>query len=115
MIIRTQSRALFAIAYGIVQNRADAEDVVQESLVKAWKSRWKVRDPQKFPAWLSTIVEASRARRRAEAQAGSVARRLRGKSRRGRQSVDDSLGQKSARRSDRTAGAASVRAHPSLF
>jgi RNA polymerase sigma-70 factor (ECF subfamily) len=56
MIIRTQSRALFAIAYGIVQNRADAEDIVQESLVKAWKSRWKVRDPQKFPAWLSTIV-----------------------------------------------------------
>src|SRR4029077_3139300 len=56
MIIRTQSRALFAIAYGIVQNRADAEDIVQESLVKAWKSRWKVRDPQKFPAWLSTIA-----------------------------------------------------------
>jgi RNA polymerase sigma-70 factor (ECF subfamily) len=56
MIIRTQSRALFAIAYGVVQNRTDAEDVVQDSLVKAWKSRWKVRDPEKFPAWLSTIV-----------------------------------------------------------
>jgi RNA polymerase sigma-70 factor, ECF subfamily len=56
MIIRTQSRALFAIAYGVLQNRSDAEDVVQDSLIKAWKSRWKVRDPQKFPAWLSTIV-----------------------------------------------------------
>jgi RNA polymerase sigma-70 factor, ECF subfamily len=56
MIIRTQSRALFAIAYGVVQNRADAEDVVQDSLVKAWKSRWKVRNPEKFPAWLATIV-----------------------------------------------------------
>jgi RNA polymerase sigma-70 factor (ECF subfamily) len=56
MIIRTQSRALFAIAYGVLQNRADAEDVVQDALVKAWKSRWKVRDPGKFPAWLSTIV-----------------------------------------------------------
>jgi RNA polymerase sigma-70 factor, ECF subfamily len=56
MIIRTHSRALFAIAYGILQNRTDAEDVVQDSLVKAWKSRWRVRDPQKFPAWLSTIV-----------------------------------------------------------
>jgi RNA polymerase sigma-70 factor, ECF subfamily len=56
MIIRTQSRALFAIAYGILQNRSDAEDVVQDSLVKAWKSRWKVRAPEKFPAWLGTIV-----------------------------------------------------------
>jgi RNA polymerase sigma-70 factor, ECF subfamily len=56
MIIRTQSRALFAIAYGVLQNGADAEDVVQDALVKAWKSRWKVRDPGKFPAWLATIV-----------------------------------------------------------
>ena len=39
MIIRTHSRALFAIAYGILQNREEAEDVVQDSLVKAWKTR----------------------------------------------------------------------------
>jgi len=56
MVIRTQSRALFAIAYGILQNRSDAEDVVQDALVKAWKSRWRVRDPEKFPAWLGTIA-----------------------------------------------------------
>ena len=51
MIIRNQSRALFAIAYGILQNREEAEDVVQDALVKAWKTRWRVRDPEKFPAW----------------------------------------------------------------
>jgi RNA polymerase sigma-70 factor (ECF subfamily) len=56
MIIRNQSRALFAVAYGILQNRAEAEDAVQDGLVKAWKSRWKVRDPGKFLAWLTTIV-----------------------------------------------------------
>ena len=56
MIIRTQSRALFAIAYGVLQNREEAEDVVQDTLVKAWKTRWRVRDPEKFPAWLSTIA-----------------------------------------------------------
>src|SRR5437879_9126164 len=56
MIIRTHSRALFAIAYGILQNREEAEDVVQDSLVKAWKTRWRVRDPEKFPAWLATIA-----------------------------------------------------------
>jgi RNA polymerase sigma-70 factor (ECF subfamily) len=56
MIIRTHSRTLFAIAYGILQNREEAEDVVQDSLVKAWKTRWRVRDPDKFPAWLATIA-----------------------------------------------------------
>ena len=56
MIIRTHSRALFAIAYGILQNREEAEDAVQDSLVKAWKSRWRVRDPEKFPAWLAMIA-----------------------------------------------------------
>ena len=56
MIIRTNSRALFAIAYGILQNREEAEDVVQDSLVKAWKMRWRVRDPEKFPPWLATIA-----------------------------------------------------------
>jgi RNA polymerase sigma-70 factor, ECF subfamily len=56
MVIRTQSRALFAIAYGILQNREEAEDVVQDALVKAWKTRWRVRDPEKFPAWLGTIT-----------------------------------------------------------
>src|SRR3954447_15650018 len=56
MIIRIRSRALFAIAYGVLQNREEAEDAVQDALVKAWKSRWRVRDPEKFPAWLATIA-----------------------------------------------------------
>src|SRR6516165_3966752 len=56
MIIRSHSRTLFAIAYGILQSREEAEDVVQDALVKAWKTRWRVRDPQKFPAWLCMIA-----------------------------------------------------------
>ena len=55
MIIRTHSRVLFAIAYGILQNREEAEDVVQDALIKAWKLRSRVRDPEKFPAWLAMI------------------------------------------------------------
>jgi RNA polymerase sigma-70 factor (ECF subfamily) len=56
LIIRANSRTLFAIAYGVLQDRAEAEDVVQDAFVKAWKSRWRVRDPEKFPAWLATIA-----------------------------------------------------------
>jgi len=56
MIIRIHSRTLFAVAYSILQSREEAEDAVQDSLVKAWKTRWRVRDPEKFPAWLATIA-----------------------------------------------------------
>jgi RNA polymerase sigma-70 factor (ECF subfamily) len=55
-VIRSTSRNLFAIAYGILQSREEAEDVVQDTFVKAWKSRWRVRDSVKLPAWLSTIA-----------------------------------------------------------
>src|SRR4029453_11999770 len=60
MIIRSHSRTLFAIAYGILQSREEAEDVVQDSLIKAWKTRWRVRDPEKFPSWLATIARHKR-------------------------------------------------------
>ena len=53
---RKMSRALFAIAYGALQNREEAEDSVQDAFVKAWKSRWRLRDAQKFPAWIAGIV-----------------------------------------------------------
>ena len=56
IVIRAASRNLFAIAYGILQNREEAEDVVQDTFVKAWKSRWRVRDSAKLPAWLATIA-----------------------------------------------------------
>ena len=56
MVIRSTSRNLFAIAYGVLQNREEAEDVVQDTFVKAWKSRWRVRDSAKLAAWLGTIA-----------------------------------------------------------
>src|SRR5215212_7624841 len=56
LIIRANSRTLFAIAYGVLQDRAEAEDVVQDAFVKGWKARWRARNPEKFPAWLATIA-----------------------------------------------------------
>src|SRR4051812_50159113 len=55
-VIRSASRNLFAIAYGILQNREEAEDVVQDTFVKAWKSRWRGGGLGKAPAWVSTIA-----------------------------------------------------------
>ena len=56
MVIRKMSRPLFAIAFGALQNREEAEDVVQDAFVKAWKSRWQVRTPEKLCAWIAMIV-----------------------------------------------------------
>jgi len=51
-VIALYSRRLHAVAYGVVQNAAEAEDVVQETFLKAYARRWLIRDPEKFPAWL---------------------------------------------------------------
>ena len=56
MVIRKMSRSLFAIAFGALQNREEAEGVMQDAFVKAWRSRWQVRNPEKFRAWIATIV-----------------------------------------------------------
>jgi RNA polymerase sigma-70 factor (ECF subfamily) len=55
-LIRAHSRRLFAIAYGVLQNAGEAEDVVQETLVKAWRLRRKVREAERFEPWLTTIA-----------------------------------------------------------
>ena len=70
--------------------------------MKAWKSRWRVRDPEKFPAWLSTIAR-HRARDVArKRQTGTVARRLRGRADRSDRSRRRLVtAKKSARGSDR--------------
>ena len=56
MVIRKMSRPLFAIAFGALQNREEAEDVVQDAFVKSWKSRWQVRTPEKLSGWTAMIV-----------------------------------------------------------
>ena len=56
MIVHDYSRPLFAVAYAILRDRGEAEDVVQETLVKAYRSRRRVREVEKFPAWLTSVA-----------------------------------------------------------
>jgi RNA polymerase sigma-70 factor (ECF subfamily) len=51
-VVVLYGRRLFAVAYAVVQDRAEAEDVVQETFLKAYARRWMIRDPDKLPAWL---------------------------------------------------------------
>ena len=56
IVIRHTAGPLFAIAFGILQNPEEAEDAVQDAVIKAWNARWRVRDPSKFMPWLHAIT-----------------------------------------------------------
>ena len=55
-VIRLFSRQLYSVAFGIVQNGAEAEDIVQESFLAAHRHRWRLFNPEKFPAWLRCVA-----------------------------------------------------------
>ncbi|MEO8063376.1 MAG: sigma-70 family RNA polymerase sigma factor [Pseudomonadota bacterium] len=53
---------LLRFALWLARDRAVAEDVVQETLIRAWKSREELKDPTAARPWLLTIVRREHAR-----------------------------------------------------
>jgi RNA polymerase sigma-70 factor, ECF subfamily len=53
---------LLRFALWLTRDRALAEDVVQEALLRAWRSRDALKDPACSRAWLLTIVRREHAR-----------------------------------------------------
>ncbi len=53
---------LLRFAQWLSRDRAIAEDVVQESLLRAWRSREALKDPSAARPWLLTIVRREHAR-----------------------------------------------------
>lgn len=45
----------FRVARGVLRNAADAEDVAQEALLRAYRRFARLRDPARFRAWLVRI------------------------------------------------------------
>jgi RNA polymerase sigma-70 factor, ECF subfamily len=46
----------YRLARGVLRNDADAEDVAQEALLRAYRRFNRLRDPQRFRGWLVRIV-----------------------------------------------------------
>jgi RNA polymerase sigma-70 factor (ECF subfamily) len=46
---------VFRIAYGVLGNSADAEEVAQEAFLRAYQKSSLLRDPEKFRAWINRI------------------------------------------------------------
>jgi RNA polymerase sigma-70 factor, ECF subfamily len=53
---------LLRFAQWLARDRAVAEDIVQEALLRAWRSREALKDPAAARAWLLTIVRREHAR-----------------------------------------------------
>ncbi len=53
-LIRAYGRRLYAIAFAIVQDVAEAEDIVQDTFLKLHQGR--TRDADNVPAWLMTVA-----------------------------------------------------------
>lgn len=53
---------LYRYAYWLAADRALAEDIVQEALIRAWKSLDSLQDERKAKSWLLTIVRREHAR-----------------------------------------------------
>jgi len=57
-LVRKYNRMAGAIAFGIVGDFSTAEDIVQESFLKAFKCLGNLRSPEKFKVWFAGIVRS---------------------------------------------------------
>ncbi|MGI8772446.1 MAG: RNA polymerase sigma factor [Acidobacteriaceae bacterium] len=55
-LIRPYTRIMFASAFAVLRNAADAEDAVQEAALKAFLHLGQLEDRRRFRAWLVQIV-----------------------------------------------------------
>ncbi len=70
VLVRTHGDRLFGVARRILREIDLADDAVQQALVVAWRELPRLREPDRFEAWLTRILvricyEISRASRRA--------------------------------------------------
>ena len=54
--VRRIEKLLYHIAWTRLGNDQDAEDAVQEALIKAWMKRDSLRDEMQFKPWLARIL-----------------------------------------------------------
>ena len=67
ILARTRGDTLFGIARRILRDVGLAEDAVQQALVIAWRELPRLRDPDRFDAWLQrTLVHACYAEARSK-------------------------------------------------
>ena len=65
-IVRARMDAVYRLTSAILGDEADARDAAQETFVAAWRQLARLRDPERFDAWLQRIaINAARMTHRA--------------------------------------------------
>ncbi len=54
--VAANQRRVFQIAYGVLRDAADAEEVAQDAFLRAYRKLYALRDPAKFRAWVCRIA-----------------------------------------------------------
>jgi RNA polymerase sigma-70 factor (ECF subfamily) len=54
--LRDSSRLAFSIAYGVLRNRADAEEVAQDAFARAFGRFRQLREREAFRSWLTRMT-----------------------------------------------------------
>ena len=62
-LVREMHSDVYRYAYWLVKDQAIAEDIVQETFLRAWKSLDSLKDQKAAKAWLITILRRENARR----------------------------------------------------
>ncbi|MGU3812838.1 sigma-70 family RNA polymerase sigma factor [Vibrio diabolicus] len=62
-LVRGYHSDLYRYAYWLCRDKAIAEDLVQETCLRAWRSLDSLRDEKAAKSWLNTIVRRENARR----------------------------------------------------
>ena len=71
-LVGASANRIFALASLILRDSDRAQDATQEAIVRAWRELPRLRDPERFEAWLRRMVvnacydEGRKTRRRAE-------------------------------------------------
>lgn len=55
-LVRRHGAQAYRIAFALLKNRSDAEDVVQDAFLTAFRSLATLKDPSAFRSWLNRIV-----------------------------------------------------------
>jgi len=55
-LVQRYWKMVFALALGRIKDRTEAEDIAQDSFLKAYARLGSLRNPSRFPGWLSKIT-----------------------------------------------------------
>ena len=56
MDVRRYQRAIYRVAYALTRNAADADDLAQETFVRAWAALGRFREESSFSTWITRIA-----------------------------------------------------------